>query len=72
MSLNAHLIPDPRRGGWRVNVAGNPTWGRLCETREDAEDWIAEIASNSGEEVDLVVQDAYWRVIGRWTVAGVN
>jgi hypothetical protein len=72
VSLNAHLIPDPRRGGWRVDVADNPTWGRLCETREDAEHWVAEIATNCGEEVDLVVQDAYWRVIGRSTVGAVN
>ena len=53
------------RGGWRAEVLGSPRDSRRFERPDAAERWAEELASRQTEDVDILVRDAYQRVIRR-------
>ena len=53
------------RGGWRADVLGSPRDSRRFERRDVAERWAQELAKHRAEDVEILVRDAYQRVIRR-------
>ncbi len=54
------------RGGWRADVVGRlPASSRRFDRPEGAERWARELAVHRSEDVQILVRDAYQRVVRR-------